>query len=75
MSDSETELEEYKYLLEIKKQIANDELITKIEEACSDFIYFWREYMEHTDSEFYDKINHHLFSVKVYELIKEIFLN
>ena len=76
MSDSEEEKnKDYKYRLEIKNNIAYEEFITEIEEACSDFVELMRNYTEYTDSELYMKIKHHLFSVKVFELVNEIFLN
>ena len=73
MSDSEEEKKDVEYRLEQKKDIFNEEFITDVEEACSDFVELMRNYAEYTDSQLYMKIKHHLFSVKVYELIKEIF--
>ena len=63
----------YEYRLEQKRDRAYEEFITDVEEACSDFVELMRIYAEYTDSELYMIIRHHLFSVKVYELIKEIF--
>ena len=63
---------ENKQFLYAKK---NEKFITDIEKACSDFVEFMRRYVENVDPSLYLKIRHHLFSVKVYEMVNDIFLN
>jgi len=74
MNDSDEERKkDIEYHIEQKKERVYEEFITDVEEACSDFVELMRIYAEYTNFELYMKIKHHLFSVKVYELINEIF--